>query len=63
MRLERGKLTLEKGGGIPSGEVYLARLDLGFSIGLTHDELRWLCLVAGPALLNELAKGVRDGND
>lgn len=30
---------------------------------LSPDDLRWLCLVAGPALLNELGKEASDGND
>lgn len=37
------------------GHIYIS--DGGRSIALSPDDLRWLCLVAGPALLNELAKG------
>lgn len=30
---------------------------------LSPDDLRWLCLVAGPAFLNELGKEATNGND
>lgn len=62
MRLERvGNLALAQDPS--SGGIVLVR-DLGSAghqvVGISSDDLRWLCLVAGPALLNELDKEITD---
>lgn len=44
------------------GEVHLGSYGALWGC-LSSDDLRWLCLVAGPALLNELGKEASDGND
>jgi hypothetical protein len=59
MRLERGELAIRSVG---NGNAEL-RLNGCHLLTISPDDLRWLCLVAGPALLNELAKEARDGDD
>jgi hypothetical protein len=64
MRLERGELSLS---GPAKDEMPRPRrgavlLKYGQTIELSGDDLRWLCVVAGPALLNELEKGASDGD-
>jgi hypothetical protein len=57
MRLVRGSL----GTGIDQdGIVWIAREQ---KVTLTPEDLRWLCLLAGPALLNELGKEAQHGDD
>jgi hypothetical protein len=57
MRLKRGDLFA---GVDQDGIVWLAREQ---KITLTPEDLRWLCTMAGSALLNELGKEASDGND
>jgi hypothetical protein len=59
MKLQRNFVTLV--GPTPHGNIVLQ--EGSTDLTLTADELRWLCLVAGPALLNELGKEAADGND
>lgn len=42
---------------VSDGDVWLGRLGNPRQLFLSPDDLRWLCTIAGPALLNELAKG------
>lgn len=64
MRLERGELRLDNTSDV-HGWAFLERgpEDTARGLLLSPDDLRWLCLVAGPALLNELGKEATDGND
>jgi hypothetical protein len=59
MRLQRGKLALHG----ERGHELVAIEDRGSMLTFSPDDLRWLCLVAGPALLNELGKEATNGND
>lgn len=62
MRLERGLLALHHLG---SNRALITRGMLDGSedgVSLSPDDLRWLCLVAGPALLNELEKEAKNGD-
>jgi hypothetical protein len=64
MKLERGDLRLDNTSD-GHGWAFLERgpEDTARGLILSPDDLRWLCQTAGPALLNELAKGAKDGND
>jgi hypothetical protein len=54
MRLERGYVSLGHDG---HGTVLLdGEMTYNGGLKLSPEDLRWLCLVAGPALLNELGK-------
>lgn len=59
--LRRGYVQIEDGDGA-RGEAIAIR-DGDATVLLSPDDLRWLCLVAGPALLNELGKEATRGND
>jgi hypothetical protein len=65
MRLERGELSLSGPAReeMPRPRRGAVLLKYGQTIELPEDDLRWLCLTAGPALLNELGKEASDGND
>lgn len=58
MRLERADLLVE--GPDPFGDIVVAHGD--GAISLKPEDLRWLCLIAGPAFLNELGKEATHGN-
>jgi hypothetical protein len=66
MRLKRGELAI--GRSVTDNDkfvIYHGSIAAG-SVGvvmLSPDDLRWLCLVAGPALLNELGKEATRGDD
>ena len=65
MRLERGELRLSDLHGPTAGGVVVAMEDMKrrARIVMRPADLRWLCLIAGPALLNQLDKQDRGHGD
>jgi hypothetical protein len=50
--LDRGDLRLRRGSDADGGPAFeLARTPRGRSLAVTYEELRWLCLASGPAML------------